>query len=675
MAEEKPIEEARVEEKGAPAPDLSPDEYTPLVEDFCQVVERGLDSYQEQEVPGREINYVSLGMDSRTILACQTDERGIPQITVTGEEEDNRGRIKKQRSFIGASAEAATKGRGDKSANLAPRDTTVKEFEVGRQSYPLVESGIRTAQEEGEKTQRKIDEENYDYYPPLGRKGQETIINKDREPDIDLNKVRGFVAFAWQEIKRRLGAKAKEARVTFIKWTENVLHADTEGAKVSYIIPRVSFSISVKTTGGSEAFGVLRGACGTIEEIFTRNEPFRGMTDLAAVKALAAQVAKEAVELDRARDMKVVGSEFYAIFSPMVSGVLAHEVWGHPAEGDIIAKNRRAKDPNVNLKARLGAQVTSNKHIRMIDTGSPEVDLGDGRIIKHGFGSLVVDGRGDPANELVLIEEGTQKGALTDRYCFGEITDGIPANILTKMKGDGLTGNARREKYDYPLQVRMRNTFICPDPEGPKSPEEMASQIPRTKKGIYIVTCSGGWVDPDSGEFGIQGKLGYLIESGQITDKPIKDILIKDNITGFGDNIVALGKGQTITGTFPGYCGKDGQIVPVDGAGPLLLVKDIEAATTYRPWRWSELVADYRQQYEEVVKGKRRGENIYFPFLAEVLREGEKRSHEGICVVTLCLESPEAEVAYLLGLKEHADFESQDTEEGKKLAERRDPYA
>jgi len=669
-------EEMAKPKKAADPTELPLDEYTPLVDDFAQVVERGVDSYQEKEVPGRKLTYVGLGMESRTVLICRTNEQGIPELIVTGTHTDNRGRTRRERRYIGARAEAATKGRGEKSANLVGRtDTTVKEFEVGKQAYGLVESAIKTAQDKGENVQRKIDEEDFVYFEPLAREGQKTFVNCDIEPEIDLNLVRELVATAWQEVKRRLGSKAKEIEIALLKWTENFIYADTEGARVSYVIPRISFTVSVKTKK-SEAFGCLRGACGTLEQILTRNDAYQGMTPLEAVKTLAAEVAKEAVDLDRAQSVSAVGSEFYVLFGSQVAGVLAHEVYGHTSEGDIIAANRWEKDAAVNLKSRLGGSVSSNRAVRLIETGSDEADLGDGRVIRHGFGSIVVDGRGDPAKEVTLIENGTQVGALTDRYCFGEITDGIPTDVLRRMKEVGLTGSARREKYDEPLLVRMRNTFFCPNPNGPKSPEEAAALIPRNKKGIYLVSCEGGWVDPDGGDFAILGKLGYLIENGQITDKPLKEIMVKGNITSFGDQVVAVGSGETMTLTFPGYCGKDGQTVPVDGAGPILLVKDVKAAT-FRRRPWCDLVREYQRQHKEVAEGKRRKSDIFFPAIAEELPEEDKRPHQNICVVTIRFSDTGEEVAYVLGLKEHADFEVCDEQDDggvRRLKERRNPY-
>jgi len=652
---------------------LPPDEYTPLVDDLAQVVTRGRESYQEDEVPGRSINYAAGGMESRTILVCQTNKQGVPELTVTGTIEGKRQRI-----FIGARAEASTKGHGERSANLAPYDTIVKPFEVSRQAHGLVEGAIRAAQDDGEEIQQRIDEKDYQYFPPLARTGQETIVNLDAEADgIDLNVVRQLVATAWQELKRRLGTKAAEIDVVFIRWTENYIYADTEGARVSYVVPRLSLSAQVKTKSGSEAFGCLRGAGGTIEQIFTRDDAYRGQTPLEAVKTLAAEVAKEAVDLDRAQRVNAVGTEFYVVFGPKVSGVFVHEVMGHPMEGDIIDQNRWNKEAGINLKARFGAQVSTHKGIQVRETGSPEIDLGGGRIIRYGFGSMVVDQRGDPAKEVVLVEGGTQLGAMTDRHCYWAITDGIPEAILERMGRVGLTGNARAEKYDKPIIVRMRNTVLCPDPNGPKSLEEAAARIPTNKKGILIVTCEGGWVDPDGGDFAVLGKLGYLIESGHINwDKPIKEISVQGNITSFGDQIVAVGSGETITGTFPGYCGKDGQRVPVDGTGPILLIRDVKAVSFQRP-RWIELVRDYQRQHDEVVEGTRRKKDIHFSSIAETAVEDQGCSHANICVVTIRFASAQEEIDYVLGLNEHADFVAYDDEQSGKrqLRSRRDPYA
>ncbi|OGC44855.1 hypothetical protein A2V54_03635 [candidate division WWE3 bacterium RBG_19FT_COMBO_53_11] len=654
---------------------LPPDEYTFLAEEFARVVDRGIDSYQEQGAPGRRINYVSLAMDSRTVLICETDERGIPHFIVTGTETDNKGATLRQRAFIGAAAEVATYGRADQSANLAEDQTVVKGFEVGRQSYDLVENAVQEALARGEEVQRKIDEESYIYFPPLPRKGTETMVNLDLEPALDLNMIRDLVSLGWQEIKRGLGAKIDEAYVVFAKWAEHYIFADNEGARDSVVVPRVAFVVVVKTKKGSEAFGALRGSCGKLAEIFSRGDDYRGKDVFECVKILAAKVTKEAVNLDRAQSMKVVGNEFYAILSPGVSGVLAHEVYGHTSEGDIIAESRYSKTAKVNLKGRLGAQISSHKAFRILESGTPQTDLGAGRTIAFGWGSLAVDNRGDLPLDVLIAENGTMVGALLDRYCFGDVTDGLPANILKTIEERGLTGNARREKFDDPCLVRMRNTYICPDPSGPETLAKMADLIPRNKKGIYIASCHGGWVQTETGEFQITGNLGYLIENGAVTDKPVKDVVILGNITNFGDQIVALGSGVTVSEVFTGFCGKDGQWVPVESVGPLMLIKDVKAATAYSPRPWAKLIQDYLEQFEQVKTGQRRRENVYIQDVVEGLDEGVVSSHTHLCVSTALLGTVKEEIAWILGRSEHADFVSvEDPEKGRHLVRRSNSY-
>lgn len=653
---------------------LPPDEYTTLLEQFARVAEGGKDAYQEAAGTGRELNYVGLAMDSRTAVICKTSERGIPEFVVTGTETDNKGNRLRQRTFIGAASEAATFGRSDKSADLAHDKTVVNEFEVGSQAYDLVKAAVEEAQPRGEEINRKVLEEAFPFKSARARSGQETIVNLDTEPQLNLNVIRDLVALGWEEIQRGLGAKIRSAQVVFSKWAEHYIYADSEGARVSVVVPRVSFIIYVKTKKGSEAFGARRGAYGTVEQIFTRGEDFQGKSLTDCVKILSSKICKEAIDLDRAQTMSILGNEFYVILGPEAAGVLAHEVYGHTSEGDIICEVARDKNAKVNLRGRLGAQVSSHTAFRIIDTGLPEADLGGEHKVRFGFGSLAVDNRGDPPQEVPLVEKGTMVGALMDRYSFNYVVDGIPAAVRALIEARGLTGSARREKYDKPCIVRMRNTYIASDPNGPDEIKKMAGMIPGNKKGIYITTCMGGWVEPKSGEFQITGNLGYLIENGVVTDKPVKGVILRDNITSFGDKIAALGAADTMTGIFTGFCGKDGQWVPVEGCGPLMLIKDMKAISLYNPRPWMKLIEDYQTQFDQVVEGKRRRENVYFPEIAESVDEGPTTSQSSLCVSTALLSTPILEILWILGLNSHPDFVSVDGDGGRHLSQRSDAY-
>ncbi|HID65290.1 MAG TPA: TldD/PmbA family protein [Anaerolineae bacterium] len=632
------------------------DEYWQLTEDFAQIVRRAEQSYQEK-APGRGIDFISLFMGSRSGIICTADEEGIPQIIVTGEETDNQGRKKTQRFFIGLQAEVATKDTAFLTVNLAEDETTVKEFEVSSQGHNLVKQAIERAKKRGEKIQRKIDEENYEWFPYYHVEGQEVSINEDVDPKVNLDLVVSLVATGRQVIKNELGAKVDKIRVNFVKWTENFEYADTEGTKIDHIVPRLGFTIQVKTKDGSEAFGAIRGAMGGMEILgrYGNVEREKGESDAdyyqRVVTELAKEVAKEAIDLDRAQGASILGTECPVILSPQVTGALVHEVYGHTSEGDIICENRRSKTAQLTLKSRIGAQVSDYPNFTIIDTGAAEIKLGKVKI-KHPFGGLIVDEHGCPAKETVLIERGIQVNVLNDRYTFNEIVDGLKEEIVKGMKKHGLTGSVRREKYDMPPQVRMTNTYLLPDEKGPQSLEEMAARIPKNKKGVYIKTCKGAWVSPDDGTFAINGNLCYLIENGQVTDKPIREVRVTGNIAKFVDSIKAVGASKTIDRTFTGYCGKANQWVPVEGGGPLVYIEDAKLGKgRYRPW--SELVEEYHRQHDQVLKGQRDEEGIYLPEFAEEM--GEDVPQAQVCLLTATLPGRE-ERDWIMGRRDRAKF-------------------
>jgi len=646
-------------------PNRPRDEYWALTSDFRQIVHRAREGYQEKS-PGREIDLVSLFMGSRSGVICKADERGIPQVTVSGEEVDNRGQRKTQRLFIGLQSEVATKGRAYVASNLAERETIVKEFEVSSHGYELTRVAVTEAQKVGEKIQRKIDEEHYEWFPLFHVKGEERSISEDREPKVDVDLVVSLVAGARQVLRQELGAKIDRVETTLLKWTENMEYADTDGMKIDHVIPRVAFSIRVTTKDSSEAFGALRGSMGTISDVLRRyDEEGTERDPMEIVRELAEEVAKEAIDLDRAQGASILGTECPVILSPQAAGVLAHEIFGHTSEADIICENRRSKTAKLTLKSRIGAQVSDYPNFSVIDTGQATTTLGKRRN-RYAFGSLVVDEQGCPAQETKLIDRGIQVNVLSDRHTFNEILEGLKDEIVEGIKAHGLSGNVRREKYDHPPMVRMTNTYILPDEKGPSSKEKMASEIPKNKKGVFIKTCSGGWIDVDEGTFMIEGNLCYLIENGTVTDKPIKGVKVIGNVAKFVGSIKSIGTSKTMDRVFTGYCSKNGQLIPVEGGGPLVYIENAKlAGGRYIPW--SELVAEYHKQYEQILDGQRAEESVYLPEIGEV--KDRKTSQAKVCLVTAVMAAQD-EVDLVLGKRDHALFVARDG----KLVRRGDSY-
>ena len=119
------------------------------------------------------------------------------------------------------------------------------------------------------------------------------------------------------------------------------------------------------------------------------------------------------------------------------------------------------------------------------------------------------------------------------------------------------SGNARSSINDAPI-VRMSNTFLQP---GDMTFEELIEDIP---DGIYLKGSRGGQVDTGKGIFQFNAAEGFKIENGELST-PLRDVSLSGNILETLNNIDALGNDFKLS---VGFCGKDGQTVPVGDGGP-----------------------------------------------------------------------------------------------------------
>jgi TldD protein len=157
-------------------------------------------------------------------------------------------------------------------------------------------------------------------------------------------------------------------------------------------------------------------------------------------------------------------------------------------------------------------------------------------------GSINIDDEAQTSQRTVLVENGILRSYMHDRIS------------ARHFKLDP-TGNGRRESYQYPPVPRMRNTYMM---NGPHDPRAIIASV---KKGIYAENFANGQVNIGSGDFSFYLKNGYLIEDGKLT-RPVKDA----NLIGFGPDV--LEKTEMVGNDLAfysgsGYCGKDGQRVPV----------------------------------------------------------------------------------------------------------------
>ena len=234
--------------------------------------------------------------------------------------------------------------------------------------------------------------------------------------------------------------------------------------------------------------------------------------------------------------------EMVVVLGPGWPGVLLHEAIGHGLEGDFNRKGTSA------FAGRIGDRVASGL-CTVVDDGTIE-----GR-----RGSLNIDDEGTPTNQTVLIENGTLRAYMQDRF-------------NARLMGVESTGNGRRQSFAHLPLPRMTNTYMLP---GPHEPDEIIASV---EKGLFAKNFGGGQVDITSGKFVFSTSETYLIENGKL-GAPVKDATL------IGDGPSVLQKVSMVGNDLEldpgvGVCGKEGQSVPVGVGQPTLRVDGLTVGGT-----------------------------------------------------------------------------------------------
>ncbi|MFQ6067590.1 MAG: TldD/PmbA family protein [bacterium] len=246
----------------------------------------------------------------------------------------------------------------------------------------------------------------------------------------------------------------------------------------------------------------------------------------------AARRAEDLLDAEPAR-----GGRYTLIVDPKISGVFAHEAFGHLSEADFLYENKRMQKI-----MRLG---------RIF--GSDQLNIIDEPKIKGEGGYYLYDDEGVESQKTYLIKEGKLVGRLHSRETAARM-------------GEHPTGNARAISYEYPPIVRMSNTYIAPSN---KSLEEMIAEV---EEGIYVRGFRGGQTNLEM--FTFCPEEGYLIRKGKL-GKKVRDLNLTGNIFTTLSNIEEIGNDLAFF-TGPGGCGKGAQSpLPVSTGGPHLKIRNV----------------------------------------------------------------------------------------------------
>jgi TldD protein len=222
------------------------------------------------------------------------------------------------------------------------------------------------------------------------------------------------------------------------------------------------------------------------------------------------------------------GGRMTAIVDPDMTGVLAHEAFGHASEADLVLAGESILD------GRLGEKL-----------GADGVTIFDDPTIPGAFGSFPFDDEGVRATRKVLMEDGVLTSFIHSRETAGRM-------------GHEPNGAARCQDHGSRPLVRMSNTCIGP---GDMSREELFEGV---KEGIYLKGTRGGEVDVAKGTFQFGAQEAFLVKGGEVT-RPLRDVALMGSILDTLMNVDGIGRDFRLAS--PGFCGK-GQTVPVGDGGP-----------------------------------------------------------------------------------------------------------
>ena len=247
--------------------------------------------------------------------------------------------------------------------------------------------------------------------------------------------------------------------------------------------------------------------------------------------AAAVRTAEELLDAGR-----IEPGEYDIITSPEVTGLIAHEAFGHGVEMDMFVKNRALG------KEYIGQRV-----------GSDLVTMHEGALCAQDVTTYAFDDEGTLAGDVIEIDHGILKTGICD--------------ALSALRlGIAPTGNGKRQNFAHKAYTRMTNTIFD---SGTDTLEDMIASIDH---GYLLEGMESGMEDPK--HWGIQCiiKLGREIKDGKLTGRTVAPIIMTGYVPELLGNISMLSADREVFGS--GGCGKGyKEWVKVADGGPDLKTK------------------------------------------------------------------------------------------------------
>jgi predicted Zn-dependent protease len=244
----------------------------------------------------------------------------------------------------------------------------------------------------------------------------------------------------------------------------------------------------------------------------------------------ALREALEAAAVPREKTVPCADGETDVVLAAGCAAMFFHELLSHPGEAGVESPLSALADAHVAV---------------------PELDVRDepGRLDL--FGGYETDDEGTRPRSVKLLDAGRLAGRLTDCAHRG----------LAPSTGHG----RRAGPSELPLP-RGANVVVAP---GHATDEEMARRL---ASGLWIEELSGGSVELTSGQFRLGFPRARRVRRGRLADEVGPGVLAGEILAALKHVEAALGREARAYRPL-GWCARRGQVVPVGGAAPAILVR------------------------------------------------------------------------------------------------------
>ncbi len=255
---------------------------------------------------------------------------------------------------------------------------------------------------------------------------------------------------------------------------------------------------------------------------------------LEELPTLAGPLLEKAHHLTLAKS--IVPGTYDVITDPSITGLIAHEAFGHGVEMDQFVKDRAL------AKSYVGKYVAS-----------PICNMRDGAASTLSAASYFFDDDGVLAGNTQIIKDGI-------------LVTGISDLSSAVQLGTAPTGNGRRESSRRKAYARMTNTFFEP---GQDTLEDMIASIDH---GYMLFETDNGMEDPKNWAIQCVAQYGIEIKDGKLTDNWVSPVVMSGYVPDLLGSISMVSKDFKVIGA--GSCGKGyKEWVRVSDGGPALKVK------------------------------------------------------------------------------------------------------